>query len=108
MAIFNSYVKLPVITQFGWFTHVHILRKGWAYRRLIDGTVDDMSILGGHRGSYRIAAGPLPADANPTDCQYDTRRPVKHGNRGRPGRIPTLKMNIWVWVNTYRYITIVG
>lgn len=39
--------------------------------RLIDGTVDDMSILGGHRGSYRIAAGPLPADANPTDCQYE-------------------------------------
>ena len=61
-------------TQFGWFTHVHTLRKGWAYRRLIDGTVDDMSILGGHRGSYRITAGPLPADANPTDCQYDTRR----------------------------------
>ena len=39
--------------------------------RLIDGTVDDMSVLGGHRGSYRIAAGPLPADANPTDCQYE-------------------------------------
>ncbi|CAK9114839.1 unnamed protein product [Durusdinium trenchii] len=39
--------------------------------RLIDGTVDDMSVLGGHRGSYRIAAGPLPPDANPTDCQYE-------------------------------------
>ena len=41
--------------------------------RLIDGTVDDMSVLGGHRGSYRIAAGPLPADANPTECQYVAR-----------------------------------
>ena len=36
----------------------------------------DMSVLGGHRGSYRIAAGPLPPDANPTDCQYDA-RPVE-------------------------------
>lgn len=47
------------------------LRNATLQRRLIDGTVDDMSVLGGHRGSYRIAAGPLPADANPTDCQYE-------------------------------------
>ena len=39
--------------------------------RLIDGAVDDMAVLGGHRGSYRIAAGPLPADANPAGCQYE-------------------------------------
>ena len=61
----------PVIFYTLW-SPVHCLQLAFD-RRLIDGTVDDMSVLGGHRGSYRIAAGPLPADANPTDCQYDAR-----------------------------------
>mmetsp|Transcript_18850 Transcript_18850/g.33157 ORF Transcript_18850/g.33157 Transcript_18850/m.33157 type:complete len:3464 (-) Transcript_18850:114-10505(-) len=37
--------------------------------RFMDGLADDVAL--GGQGSYRIAAGPVPADANPAACTYE-------------------------------------
>eukprot|EP00931_Biecheleriopsis_adriatica_P059754 TRINITY_DN35814_c0_g1_i1.p1 TRINITY_DN35814_c0_g1~~TRINITY_DN35814_c0_g1_i1.p1 ORF type:complete len:3403 (-),score=723.69 TRINITY_DN35814_c0_g1_i1:308-10516(-) len=69
-ASFNVYDAALTTTEE--VVHTHPNKIGNDYNpRLIDGMVDDMSQLGGHRGTYRIAAGPVPADANPAACQYE-------------------------------------
>jgi len=69
-ASFNVYDA--AITTTDEIVHVHPHKVGNDYNpRLIDGAVDDMQMLSGHRGSYRVVAGPLPVDANPADCQYE-------------------------------------
>ncbi|CAE7403436.1 fadB [Symbiodinium sp. KB8] len=69
-ASFNVYDA--AITTTDEIVHIHPHKVGNDYNpRLIDGAVDDMQMLSGHRGSYRVVAGPLPVDANPADCQYE-------------------------------------
>eukprot|EP00930_Biecheleria_cincta_P021490 TRINITY_DN1591_c0_g1_i1.p1 TRINITY_DN1591_c0_g1~~TRINITY_DN1591_c0_g1_i1.p1 ORF type:complete len:3401 (-),score=659.74 TRINITY_DN1591_c0_g1_i1:53-10255(-) len=67
---FNVYDAALVSTDE--IARIHPNRIGNDYNpRFIDGVSDDMYSLGGQQGAYRLAAGPVPADANPASCTYE-------------------------------------